>query len=160
MRLNNSNEIKIIPPIYIVLVAVFLTNFFVNLELMGRDEPINFSHFLPNIVSFVLFLLVHRVGVSFNFDGEGETLIFKNNGVFFSKFMEYRLKKAEFPKRKLANYNFTDYGVYSSITIYIKSRRRKGFKKYTFNTTFLSRKKKRELVESLKNVLDKPKAVA
>ncbi|MDN3594017.1 hypothetical protein [Zunongwangia endophytica] len=160
MRLNNKNEVKIIPPVYIVLVAVFLTNIFVNIELMGRDEPINFSHFLPNIVTFLLFLFVHRIGVSFDFDGEGETLILKNNGVFFSKFMEYRLKKAEFPKRKLADYKFSDYGVYSSITIYIKSRRRKGFKKYTFNTTFLSRKKKRELVGSLKNVLDKPKAVA
>ena len=103
---------------------------------------------------------MYKIGVSFDFDSDGETLIFKNNGVFFSKFMEYRVKKAEFPKRKLAKYKCNNYGVYSSITIYIKSRRRKGFKKYTFNTTFLNRKKKSDLVASLQNVLDKPKAVA
>tara|TARA_B100000408_G_C10308543_1_gene227768 strand:- start:705 stop:1187 length:483 start_codon:yes stop_codon:yes gene_type:complete len=160
MRLNNKNEIKIIPPIYIVLVAVFLTNIFVNVELIGRDEPIKFSHFFPNIITLLIFFFVHKIGVSFDFDSDGETLIFKNNGVFFSKFMEYRVKKAEFPKRKLAKYKFNNYGIYSSITIYIKSRRRKGFKKYTFNTTFLSRKKKSGLVASLQNVLDKPKAVA
>ena len=74
--------------------------------------------------------------------------------------MEYRVRKAEFPKRKLAKFKFTNYGIYSSITIYIKSRRRKGFKKYTFNTTFLSIKKKRGLVASLQSILDKPKAVA
>ncbi|SFC07014.1 hypothetical protein SAMN04487907_102136 [Zunongwangia mangrovi] len=160
MRFNNKNEIKIIPPIYIVLVAVFLTNIFVNVELIGQDEPIKFSHIVPNIVTFLIFLFVHKIGVSFDFDSDGETLIFKNNGVFFSKFMEYRVRKAEFPKRKLANFKFTNYGVYSSITIYIKSRRRRGFKKYTFNTTFLNRKKKRGLVASLQSILDKPKAVA
>ena len=133
MRFNNKNEIKIIPPIYIVLVAVFLTNIFVNIELIGQDEPIKFSHFVPNIVTFLIFLFVHKIGVSFDFDSDGETLIFKNNGVFFSKFMEYRVRK---------------------------SRRRRGFKKYTFNTTFLSRKKKRGLVASLQSILDKPKAVA
>ncbi len=163
MRFTNRTEIKVIPSIYIVLVAVFVTNVFVNIEIMASssEQEIGFSHFLPNIITLLLGLYVHRIGQSFDFDSDGETLNFKNNGVFFSKFMEYRVKKAEFPKRKLGKFKFLDYGIYSSLTIYIRSRRKKGFRKYTFNTTFLTRKKKRGLVDSLNKVLQTtPKATA
>lgn len=160
MRFTNKNEIKIIPSIYIVLVAVFVTNIFVNIELMNSEDPVNFSHYLPNIVVLIFGVYVHRIGQSFDFDSDGETLNLKNNGVFFSKFMEYRLKKAEFPKRKLGNYKFSDYFFYSALTIYISSRRRSGFKKYTFNTTFLSRNKKRGMLISLDKILEKSKATA
>jgi len=163
MRFTNKSEVKIIPSLYIVLVAVFVTNVFVNIEIMASDteQEISFSHFLPNIVTLLLGLYVHRIGQSFDFDSDGETLNFKNNGVFFSKFMEYRVKKAEFPKRKLGKFKFIDIGIYSALTIYIKSRRRKGYRKYTFNTTFLTRKKKKGMVESLNKVLQTvPKATA
>jgi len=163
MRFTNKSEVKIIPSLYIVLVAVFVTNVFVNIEIMASDteQEISFSHFLPNIITLLLGLYVHRIGQSFDFDSDGETLNFKNNGVFFSKFMEYRVKKAEFPKRKLGKFKFIDIGIYSALTIYIKSRRRKGYRKYTFNTTFLTRKKKKGMVESLNKVLQTvPKATA
>jgi hypothetical protein len=163
MRFTNKSEVKIIPSLYIVLVAVFVTNVFVNIEIMASDteQEISFSHFLPNIITLLLGLYVHRIGQSFDFDSDGETLNFKNNGVFFSKFMEYRVKKAEFPKRKLGKFKFIDIGIYSALTIYIKSRRRKGYRKYTFNTTFLTRTKKKGMVESLNKVLQTvPKATA
>ena len=164
MRFTNKTEVKIIPSIYIVLVAVFVTNVFVNIEIMASSEneqEITFSHFMPNIITLLLALYVHRIGQAFDFDSDGETLNFKNNGVFFSKFMEYRVQKAEFPKRKLGKFRFVDYGIYSALTIYIKSRRKKGYRKYTFNTTFLTRKKKKGMVASLEKVLDTtPKVTA
>ena len=163
MKCNNKSEIKIIPSIYIVLIAVFVTNIFVNIEIMASDneQEITFSHFLPNIITVLLAFYVHRIGQSFDFDSDGETLNFKNNGVFFSKFMEYRVHKAEFPKRKLAKFKSVDFGIYSALTIYIKSRRRSGNKKYTFNTTFLSSKKKKGMVASLNKVLETtPKVTA
>ncbi|APG59644.1 hypothetical protein [Christiangramia salexigens] len=163
MRCTNRTEIKIIPSIYIVLIAVFVTNVFVNIEIMASssEQELGFSHFLPNIITLLLALYVHRIGQSFDFDSDGETLNFKNNGVFFSKFMEYRVKKAEFPKRKLGKFRFIDYGIYSALTIYIKSRRKKGYRKYTFNTTFLTRKKKKGIVAALRKVLEAtPKATA
>ncbi|MCM8570227.1 hypothetical protein NE848_12610 [Gramella jeungdoensis] len=163
MRFTNRTEIKIVPSIYIVLIAVFITNVFVNIEIMASDseQEIGFSHFVPNIVTLLLGFYVHRIGQSFDFDSDGETLNFKNNGVFFSKFMEYRVKKAEFPKRKLGKFRFVDYGIYSALTIYIKSRRKKGYRKYTFNTTFLTRKKKKGMVASLQKVLETtPKVTA
>ena len=160
MRFTNKNEVKIVPSIYTVLVAIFVTNIFVNIELMASDEPIRYSHFIPNIVVLLLGFYVHRIGQSFDFDSDGETLNLKNNGVFFSKFMEYRVKKAEFPKRKLGKFRFSDYFFYSAVTIYISSRRRRGYKKYTFNTTFLNRKKKRGMIASMQKIVDNQKTTA
>lgn len=163
MKFNNKSEVKIIPSIYVILIAIFVTNIFVNVEIMASDseQEISFSHFLPNIITLLLALYVHRIGQTFDFDSDGETLNFKNNGVFFSKFLEYRVHRAEFPKRKLAKFNFVDFGMYSALTIYIRSRRKKGYRKYTFNTTFLNRKKKKGMVASLNNVLEtRPKVTA
>lgn len=164
MRFTNRNEVKMIPSIYIILVAVFITNIFVNIEVAlssDSEQQLTFGHILPNIITLVVGLYVHRIGQTFDFDSDGETLNFKNNGVFFSKFMEYRVKKAEFPKRKLGKFKFVDYGIYSALTIYIRSRRKKGYRKYTFNTTFLTRKKKKGMVSALKKVLETtPKVTA
>ncbi|HKL35642.1 MAG TPA: hypothetical protein VJ899_05085 [Salegentibacter sp.] len=160
MRFTNRNEVKVVPSIYIVLVAIFVTNIFVNIELMSSEEPVRFSHYVPNIVVLILGFYVHKIGQSFDFDSDGETLNLKNNGVFFSKFMEYRVKKAEFPKRKLGKFKFSDYFFYSAVTIYISSRRRRGYKKYTFNTTFLTRKKKRGMIASMQKIVDTQKTTA
>ncbi|WP_417888105.1 hypothetical protein [Zunongwangia sp.] len=160
MRINNTDSIKIIPPIYIVLIAVFITNFFLNLSFIGSEDPIRFSFFLPNIITFVVGVYFYRIGVSFEFDGEGEVLAFKNNGVFISNFFKYRLKKIEFPRRKLAKYSVTNFFIYATITLYIKSRRKGGLKKVTLNITLLNRKKKRQLITALKHSLEQSKAAA
>lgn len=161
MRFNNTSETKIVPSIYILIVAAFVTNLFVNIEIMASSETENtmkFSHFLPNILLLLFGFYFHRIGQLFEFDSDGETLNFKNNGVFFSKFMEYRVKRAEFPKGKLLNFEVNDYGIYKSLKIYISSRRKKGPRTYTFNITFLSKKKKRGMIDSLNKVLVKNKA--
>ncbi|WP_010232183.1 hypothetical protein [Gillisia marina] len=159
MRFKNTTETKLVPSIYMIIVAAFVTNIFVNLELMASDNEstITFSHFLPNILLILFGIYFHRIGQSFDFDSDGETLNFKNNGLFFSKFMEYRVKRAEFPKGKLIDFRVLDFGIYASLKIYIRSRRKKGPRSYTFNITFLNKKKKRGMIESLKKVLEKNK---
>lgn len=161
MRFKNTTETKIVPSVYMIIVAAFVTNIFVNIEIMTSTETENtmkFSHFLPNILLLLFGIYFHRIGQLFEFDSDGETLNFKNNGLFFSKFMEYRVKRAEFPKSKLINFEVSDYGIYASLKIYITSRRKKGPRKYTFNITFLGRKKKKGMIESLRKVLEKNKA--
>jgi hypothetical protein len=74
--------------------------------------------------------------------------------------MEYRVKRAEFPKGKLLNFEVSDYGIYKSLKIYISSRRKKGPRTYTFNITFLNKKKKRGMIDSLNKVLQKNKAIS
>ncbi|UJH91797.1 hypothetical protein LZ575_03775 [Antarcticibacterium sp. 1MA-6-2] len=161
MRFKNTTETKIVPSVYILIVAAFVTNIFVNIEIMASDDENNmtFSHFLPNILLLLFGIYFHRIGQLFEFDSDGETLNFKNNGVFFSKFMEYRVKRAEFPKSKLINFEVSDYGIWSSLKIFIRSRRKKGPRTYRFNITFLGKKKKRGMIESLRKVLEKNKAL-
>ena len=161
MRFKNTTETRIVPSVYMIIVAAFVTNIFVNIEIMTSTDTENtmkFSHFLPNILLLIFAVYFHRIGQIFEFDSDGETLNFKNNGLFFSKFMEYRVKRAEFPKSKLIDFQVSDYGIYSSLKIYISSRRKKGPRKYTFNITFLNRKKKKGMIESLRKVLEKNKA--
>ena len=157
MRFKNTNEIKIVPSIYMIIVAAFVTNIFVNLELMASDNQteVSWNHFLPNIILIVFGIYFHRIAQLFEFDSDGETLNFKNNGVFFSKFMEYRVKRAEFPKGKLIDFSILDLGLFSNLKIIIQSKRIKGPRTYTFNITFLSRKKKRGMKESLRKVVEK-----
>ena len=157
MRFKNTNEIKIVPSIYMIIVAAFVTNIFVNLELMASDNQteVSWKHFLPNIILIVFGIYFHRIAQLFEFDSDGETLNFKNNGVFFSKFMEYRVKRAEFPKGKLIDFSILDLGLFSNLKIIIQSKRIKGPRTYTFNITFLSRKKKRGMKESLRKVVEK-----
>lgn len=159
MRFKNTSETKLVPSIYMLIVAAFVTNIFVNIELMTSDSEstITFSHFLPNILLIVFGIYFHRIAQSFDFDSDGETLNFKNNGLFFSKFMEYRVKRAEFPKGKLIDFKVRDFFIYTTLIIYIRSRRKKGPRKYTFNITFLNKKKKRGMIESLNKVLAKNK---
>lgn len=162
MRFKNTTETKIVPSIYTIIIAAFVTNIFVNIELMNSDteSTIKFSHFLPNILLFLFAIYFHRIGQIFEFDSDGETLNFKNNGVFFSKFMEYRVKRAEFPKAKLMNFEVSDYGLFASLKIYIRSKRKSGVRSYRFNITFLGKKKKKGMIESLNKVLEKNKAIS
>ncbi len=162
MRFKNTTETKLVPSVYMIIVAAFITNIFVNIELMGSEteSAMTLSHFLPNIVLLLFGFYFHRIAQLFDFDSDGETLNFKNNGVVFSKFMEYRVIRAEFPKSKLLRFKVRDFGIYSILIIYISSRSKRGSRKYRFNITFLANKKKRGMIESLKKVLEKNKAVA
>lgn len=162
MRFKNTSETRIVPSVYMIIIAAFVTNIFVNFELMSSDSvsTIKFSHFLPNILLFIFGIYFHKVGQLFEFDSDGETLNFKNNGLFFSKFMEYRVKRAEFPKEKLVKFEVNDYFFFAKITIWIRSRRKSGSRKYTFNITFLNKKKKRGMIASLNKVLEKNNANA
>ncbi len=162
MRFKNTSETRIIPSVYTILVAAFVTNIFVNIELMNTDpeNPMRWSQFYPNLVLLAFGFYFHRIGQLFEFDSDGETLNFKNNGVFFSKFMEYRVKRAEFPKGKLIDFEVSDYGIYASLKIFITSRRKKGPRSYRFNITFLNKKKKRGMIDSLNKVLEKNKSVS
>lgn len=162
MRFKNTSETRMVPSIYMILVAAFVTNLFVNVELMNTDpeNPVKLSNFYPNLILLAFGLYFHRIGQLFEFDSDGETLNFKNNGLFFSKFMEYRVKRAEFPKTKLIDFKVSDYGIYSTLKIYITSRRKKGPRSYRFNITFLAGKKKKGMIDSLNKVLEKNKSIS
>lgn len=160
MRFNNRKETSIVPSIYIIVVAVFITNAFASIELKYDDVPFNYSSLIPNAVALVVAVYIFFVGKSFEFDSDGETLNFKSNGLLVSKFMHYREKRTEIPKSKLQSFRIENYLLYKRLHIYINSRNRIGYRHYKYNITFLTGKKTKSLQISLGKVLEKNKARA
>lgn len=160
MRFNNRKETSIVPSIYIIVVAVFLTNAFASVEIKYDDVPFNYSSLIPNAVALVIAIYIFIVGKSFEFDSDGETLNFKSNGLLVSKFMHYREQRTEVPKSKLQNFKVENYFFYKVLHIYINSRNRRGYRHYKYNITFLTGKKIKSLKISLAKVLEKNKATA
>ena len=160
MKFNNRKETSIIPSIYIIVVAVFITNAFASVELKYDDVPFNYSSLIPNLVALLVGIYIFIVGRTFEFDSDGETINFKSNGVLVSQFMHYREQRTEVPKSKLKNFKVENYFFYKRLHIFIHSRNSKGFRHYKYNITFLSRKKIKALEMSLAKVMVQNKARA
>jgi len=160
MKFNNRKETGIIPSIYIIVVAVFITNAFASVELKYDDVPFNYSSLIPNGIAIVVAVYIFIVGKKFEFDSDGETINFKSNGALVSQFMHYREQRTEVPKSKLKNFKIENYFFYKRLHIYIHSRNSRGYRHYKYNITFLSGKKVKALEMSLAKILEKNKARA
>lgn len=160
MRFNNKKETRFIPSIYIILVAVFLTNAFASLEIKYDDRPFNYASLIPNLIAILLAIYIFIAARTFDFDSDGETLNFKNNGLLLSGFMAYRMKSTEVPKSKLCDFRIENYFFYKRLHIFITSRNSRGFRHYKYNITFLKAEKIKSLQQSLSKVLEYNKAKA
>ena len=160
MRFNNKKETSLVPSIYIIIVAVFITNAFASVELKYDDTPFNYSSLIPNLVALLIGVYVFIVGRYFEFDSDGETLNFKGNGLLISKFMHYREQRTEVPKSKLLDFKVENFILYRRLHIYINSRNKKGYRHYIYNITFLGSKKSKSLKQSLAKVVERNKAKA
>ncbi|GAB2769276.1 hypothetical protein [Salinimicrobium soli] len=160
MRFNNKKETSIVPSIYIIVVAVFITNAFASVEIKYDDVPFNYSSLIPNVIALAIAVYIFTVGKSFEFDSDGETINFKSNGLLISKFMRYREQRTEVPKAKLQNFKIENYILYKRLHVFIHSRNKRGYRHYKYNITFLSRKKTKALRISLAKVMEKNKAKA
>lgn len=160
MKFNNRKETGVIPSIYIIVVAVFITNAFASVELKYDDVPFNYSSLIPNVIALFIGIYIFIVGKTFEFDSDGETINFKSNGVLVSQFMHYREQRTEVPKSKLKDFRIENYFFYKRLHIFIHSRNSKGFRHYKYNITFLTGKKIKSLKMSLAKVLEKNKARA
>ena len=160
MKFNNKKGTGIIPSIYIIVVAVFITNAFASVELKYDDVPFNYSSLIPNAIALLVGVFIFIVGKTFEFDSDGETINFKSNGVLVSQFMHYREQRTEVPKSKLKDFRIENYFFYKRLHIFIHSRNSKGFRHYKYNITFLTGKKVKALKVSLNKVLEKNKSRA
>ena len=160
MRFTNKKETSLIPSIYIIIVAVFITNAFASVELKYDDTPFNYSSLIPNLVAVLIGVYIYIVGRSFEFDSDGETLNFKSNGLLLSKFMHYREQRTEVPKSKLLDFKVDNFLIFRRLNIYIKSRNKRGYRHYKYNITFLGGKKRKSLKHSLKKVVEHNKVMA
>ena len=160
MKFNNRKETSFIPSIYIIVVAVFITNAFASLEIKYDDVPFNYSSLIPNVIALVVGIYIFMVGKTFEFDSDGETMNFKSNGVLVSQFMHYREQRTEVPKSKLKDFKVENYLFYKRLHIFIHSRNSRGYRHYKYNITFLRGKKVKALKMSLAKILEKNKARA
>lgn len=158
MKFKNKKETSIVPSIYIIAVAVFITNTFSAIDLKYDDVPFNYGSLIPSGIALLIGIYVFLVGRSFEFDSDGEALIFKSNGLLISNFLPYRDQRTEVPKSKLKGYRVENYFVYKRLHIFINSRNSKGFRHYKYNITLLTGNKTRALKVSLAKVLEKNKA--
>ncbi|HET7361177.1 MAG TPA: hypothetical protein VFI78_04510, partial [Salinimicrobium sp.] len=150
----------IIPSIYIIIVAVIITNTFAAIEIKYEEVPFNYGSLIPNLVAVLIGIYIFIVGKYFEFDSDGETLNLKSNGLLISKFMHYRVQHTEVPKSKLTDFKVENYFVYKRLHIFIKSRNKKGFRHYKYNITFLKGKKIKSLKQSLARIVENNKALA
>ncbi|WP_029034816.1 hypothetical protein [Salinimicrobium terrae] len=160
MKFNNRKETSIIPSIYIIVVAVFLTNAFASVEFKYDDVPFNYSSLIPNVIALLVGIFIFMVGKTFEFDSDGETINLKSNGVLVSQFIHYREQRTEVPKSKLKDFKVEDYFLYKRLHIFIHSRNSRGYRHYKYNITFLNGKKVKALKMSLAKILEKNKAKA
>ncbi|MHA6280557.1 hypothetical protein ACXYMT_10285 [Salinimicrobium sp. CAU 1759] len=160
MKFNNRKETGVIPSIYIIVVAVFITNAFASVELKYDDVPFNYSSLIPNAIALLIGIYIFIVGKTFEFDSDGETINFKSNGVLVSQFMHYREQRTEVPKSKLKDFRIENYFFYKRLHIFIHSRNSRGYRHYKYNITFLTGKKVKSLKMSLAKILEKNKARA
>ncbi|MDX1752700.1 MAG: hypothetical protein R3259_05905 [Salinimicrobium sediminis] len=158
MKFNNRKETSIIPSIYIIVVAVFITNAFASVELKYDDVPFNYSSLIPNGIALLIGIYIFIVGKTFEFDSDGETINFKSNGVLVSQFMHYREQRTEVPKSKLKDFKVENYFLYKRLHIFIHSRNSRGYRYYKYNITFLTGKKTKSLKMSLAKVMERNKA--
>jgi hypothetical protein len=99
-----------------------------------------------------LFFLVHRVSRYFEYDSDGEKVVIINKGLLLSDYLNYREHIVEFEKERLAAFNFNNYFIYRTLDVYIKDRKG-GRKKESFNITFLPKKKRRYIRQSLTKMI-------
>lgn len=157
MRFNNKKETNIVPSIYIIIVAVLITNTFAAIDIKYDDAPFNYSSLIPNFLALLLALYIFTVGRYFEFDSDGETLNFKGNGLLISLFMHYREQRTEVPKSKLKGFKVENYFFYKRLHLFIRSRNSKGYRHYKYNITFLGGAKLSSLKISLAKVVEQNK---
>lgn len=158
MRFDNAKSKKWIPFLYFFIgiggVLAILYFFFF------REDHNQIKDWYSVPVLFaVVFGIIYSSAKYFEFDSDGNVLTFINKGLFISDFINYRERRAEFPKEKLKRYRIQNYVIFSRIYIYVRSRSNKT-KRVHFNISLLSNSKKRALKKSLDKVIKHNKEIS
>ncbi len=109
---------------------------------------------LTGLLVVVYVLHLWRGYPMFLYDSDGETLNFTNKD-FFMLFGDPRVvKKAEFPKNKLLEFDIRNYGLKKKLKLIVKSKRTASERsKQTFDITYLRNSEIKDLKKSLEKVV-------
>jgi hypothetical protein len=158
MRFDNAKSKKWIPFLYFSLgiggVLVILYFFF----FLEDHNQIKVWYSI-SVLFAVVVGIIYSSAKYFEFDSDGNVLMFINKGLFISNFINYREHRAEFPKEKLKRYRIQNYIVFSRLYIYVRSKSNKT-KRIHFNISLLNSRKKRALKKSLDKVIKHNKEIS
>jgi len=152
MRTNNSKVKNTIISIYFLLIVSsigFLMVFKTFTE--GVSNPILL--FIIIALGFaMLFFVVHTMSKYFEYDSDGLKVVVTNRILLFSERFNHKTHVLEFEKEDLYAYKFRNFIVYKTLTFYLKNKKGKKTKE-TFNTTLVSRRKRRYVRQSLSKMV-------
>lgn len=156
MRFSNHKITRIIPFIYLIILASILILGYLEYKYEEENlfiEEIFFYIFIIIMVSILIY--IYKFGKFFEYDSDGEALCFRNSGVLLSETLNYREKRAEFPKQKLKKFNIKNYLIFKKLSIYVKSNYlgQKQVKKVVFDITFVKPKRIAMMRASLNKVV-------
>lgn len=135
--------------ILIVLAILFATLFSAFSDL--TDSP-TLTFFIVIGAFALLFLLAHKVSKYFEYDSDGLQVVILNKGLLLSDYFNYREHKLEFEKENLLGYKFNNYIVYKNLVLFINTRHNHK-RREEFNVTFVSRKKRKYIRQSLSKIV-------
>ena len=156
MRLTNYNTIKIIPGIYYFSVVSFFLIIFLNFQLDGTLFPSKRYYYLALASIFVGLVYVYFGWKYFEYDSEGEVVVFLNRGVILSNFLNYRGNAIEIRRSRIVDYKVYNFFIYKRLIIYIESNN-KSYSRHC-NITFVSPRKINYLKQSLNKLIKKNKS--
>lgn len=104
------------------------------------------------LVFALLILITHKISRYFEYDSDGVQVVIINKGLLLSDHFNYREHKVEFDKDKLKGYNFKNYFVYKTLTVYIADHKGRT-RKEQFNVTLVGRKKRKYIRQSLSKIV-------
>jgi hypothetical protein len=140
----------------VVLLAVALSILFIALDVVisGISGSVSayFDNNLLTISGVSIILIVILLGnQQFEYDSDGEVLIFKSQNVFLGGIFPRLNQLTEFPKRKLHSYRVSGVAK-KTLHIYISSKNHSLIHR-KYNITYLNSQEKRNLLRSLDRTL-------
>ena len=152
MRTNNSKIKNVIISVYFIIVVLSIFSAIV-FSSFRHLTPYPFLTFLIIAAVFAgIFFFVHSISKYFEYDSDGTKVIIINRGLLLTDYINYRENILEFEKSHLIAYKFNNYMIFRTLDIYVRDRKG-GKKKESFNITFLPKKKRRYIRQSLSKML-------
>lgn len=152
MRINNAKVKSIIIAVYFILIvlAILLATVFSAFNNLTDNAFMTFMFFLSGFL--ILFFSVHAISKYFEYDSDGGKVTLINRGLLLSEHLNYREQVLKFNKKRLIAFDFKNYLVFISLTLYIK-KSTGHTKKQTFNVTLVTKKKRRYIRQSLSKMI-------
>lgn len=152
MRIDNRNVKSTVITIYflLVLLAILALTLFKPLGILEE-----YSLYIVG-GTIVLIVVFYAIEAYFEYDSDGLKVSIINKGLILTEYLNYREKQLDFSRPDLKSFKMRKVLLYRTLTLVLKNS--DGSLRYErFNITFVSRRKRRLLKQSLRKIIIKNK---